>query len=400
MIKAVEKIAQQEGTPFYIYDEAMMISRVQEMFGFFQGIRAYPTFAVKANANPHLLGVFVREGLGMDVISVGEWMAARRAGADPKNIVWNGNVKQVDEMHFMVKEGLGWANVDSFRELENWNRIKGLDTTALPGLFIRINPSVGADTHPSIATGKGEHKFGISCKELPDVMAYAAQFHLPVVGMHVHIGSQITAIEPLREAIHIVSQEAKTYGLTRINIGGGWGIAYAEGSSLDLKAFRKQAFPLLSSFKVWCELGRFLLGEAGWYIVRVGEVRNRDEGVLVITDGGMHHLLRPSLYQARHTFSLAGSGSEERGKVKIMGRLCETGDVLVPETEGVIPKEGDLLAIHQAGAYGFSMASHYNAFPLPSEWLVKKDGKVMCIRHRESPDAFLHAVPLPEELEC
>ncbi len=400
MISNVPKIAQQEGTPFYCYDESMMIKRIQEMFTFFQGIRAYPTFAVKANANPHLLSIFVREGLGMDVISRGEWLAARRAGADPKNIVWNGNVKQLDEMQFMIKEGLGWANVDSFHELEKWNRVKGLDPSGLPGLFIRINPSIGADTHPSIATGKGEHKFGISCKELPDVMAYASQFHLPVVGMHVHIGSQITAVEPLIEAMKIVSQEAKTYGLSKINIGGGWGIAYAEGSSLDLSKLRKEAFSILSSFKVWCELGRFLLGEAGWYIVRVGETRLSEGSTLVITDGGMHHLLRPSLYQARHTFSLVGSDSEEQGKLKIMGRLCETGDVLVPEGEGVIPNEGDLIAIHQAGAYGFSMASHYNAFPLPSEWLVKKDGRVKCIRHQEAPDAFLQAVPLEAGLEC
>ncbi|HOI25656.1 MAG TPA: diaminopimelate decarboxylase [Caldisericia bacterium] len=398
MLAQVEALALKVATPFYCYDESKIATHLAKMKAFFEGLDAFPGFAMKANANPHLMKLFLAQGLGMDVISKGEFLSARCAGADPAKIIWNGNIKSLDEMRWMCRQGLGWVNVDSFQELRRWKNLMDEGSDRLPGLFIRVNPEISADTHPSIATGLGVHKFGIGLHELAEVVAFACLHTLPLKGLHVHIGSQISDFKTLEKAYAVVCEEAGKYGLTHVNLGGGWGIPYAEGRELDLLELRRAVGDFLKPFTVFCELGRFLIGEAGWYVVRVREVRKSAGTSLVITDGGMHHLLRPSLYQAEHGFSVFGPESGEKRRIKVMGRLCESGDLLIPETMACLPQEDSLIAIHQAGAYGFSMASHYNGFPLPSEWLLRCNGEWQCIREEEEAGAFLHAVP--GGLEC
>jgi diaminopimelate decarboxylase len=393
MLAQVEALALKVATPFYCYDESKIDFQLSRMKAFFEGLDAFPGFAMKANANPYLMKLFLAQGVGMDVISSGEFLSARCAGADPANIIWNGNIKSLDEMRWMCRQGLGWVNVDSFQELRRWKSLMDGGDERLPGLFVRINPEIAADTHPSIATGLGVHKFGIGLYELAEVMTFARLYDLPIKGLHVHIGSQICDFKTLEKAYAMVCEEATKYGLKHVNLGGGWGIPYAEGRELDLLELRRAVRDFLKPFTVFCELGRFLIGEAGYYVVRVREVRKSAGACLVITDGGMHHLLRPSLYQAEHGFSVLGPESGEKRRIKVMGRLCESGDVLIPETMACLPQEDSLIAIHQAGAYGFSMASHYNGFPLPSEWLLKSSGEWQCIREQEEAGAFLHAVP-------
>jgi len=370
-------------TPYYLYREEVIENQIQKVRAFFSGSVYRCHFAVKSNANPVLLRYLHEQGFGMDVISQGEWQAAHLAGVKGAEMIWNGNVKKEEEMSFFLDDGIGIVNIDSFREIEQWGRMHQKQPT-IPSLFIRINPSIDAGTHPYISTGNKAHKFGIGIDKLDEALDLAKSYSLRIEGLHAHIGSQITDPEILAKAYQEIITLSEQYDFSTVNLGGGWGIPYQDVHALDLGALRHRVLPILKRISVYCELGRFIIGEAGSYVVKVEDVRFLDsKHVMVITDGGMHHFIRPALYQAKHTFTVTQPSEAGVYQLSIMGRLCESGDILASGMD-MIPEIGSLLYVHQAGAYGFSMASRYNGFPLPGEYLQKKSGEIVCIRQPEN----------------
>ncbi|MDD4663846.1 MAG: diaminopimelate decarboxylase [Caldisericia bacterium] len=369
-------------TPYYLYREEVIERQIQQVHAFFSGSVYRCYFAVKSNANPVLLRYLHERGFGMDVISQGEWYAAHLAGVKGAEMIWNGNVKKEEEMSFFLDDKVGLVNIDSFREIEQWGRIHQTHHTT-PSLFIRINPSIDAGTHPYISTGNKAHKFGIGTERLDEALDLAKSYSLRIDGLHAHIGSQITDPEILAKAYQEIILLSEAYGFPAVNLGGGWGIPYMDGNSLDLNTLRQLTLPYLTKLPVLCELGRYIVAQAGSYVVKVEDVRFIDQQhVMVITDGGMHHFIRPALYQAKHTFTVTQPSQAGFYQLSIMGRLCESGDILASGID-MVPEIGSLLYIHQAGAYGFSMASRYNGFPLPGEYLQKKSGETVCIRQPE-----------------
>jgi diaminopimelate decarboxylase len=388
MKSLLETIARTVTTPFFLYHESMIQSRIEDVLHVFSAIDFRPTFAVKANANPFLLSVFQAYGIGADFISRGEFEASRAGGIPTNQMTWNGNVKSEEDMLFFSKQHIQNVNIDSIYELQKWGQLKSNHDLPLPSLFLRINPSIEVSTHPYIKTGMKQHKFGISLNDIDFCLRTAQDYGLTIRGFHIHIGSQITDSHSFEKAYSYISKLSQHYGFSDINIGGGWGIPYFEKNHLDLKHMKSIASSLFSGFCIWCELGRYLIGEAGWYIVRACENRDSETETMCITDGGMNHLLRPSLYKAHHSFSSTDPIPQKKS-VRIMGRLCETGDILVPSTVQNCPAQGSLIAIHQSGAYGFSMSNHYNGFPLPAEVFLSQNGKWKIIRKAESNTSFL-----------
>ncbi len=380
-----EEIAKKFGTPTYVYFADTIRERAKKVLEVFENLEVLPTFAVKANGNPVLLRILKDAGYGMDVVTPGELLASELAGVSTNKIVWNGNGKTEEEMKFFLSKGVKMVNVDSFEEMELWRKMKACDLD----FFIRVNPDVDPKTHPHISTGLKKHKFGIPLNFLEDFLNKFSDMN--IVGLHVHIGSQITDVSPFVEAIGKVVEASDKYGFKSINIGGGWGINY-EGKELDLEEFKEKVVPLLEGKKVIFEIGRYIIGPAGVLLLRVVRVKKGNKN-FIVTDGGMNTLIRPSLYSAHHSIEILGR-SENVKKFDVVGPLCESGDILGIDRYLPEPKEGDLLIVENAGAYGFSMANNYNSTLKPAEVLVD-DGKLYLIRKREGLDDLFKNVIFP-----
>ncbi|MCD6551037.1 diaminopimelate decarboxylase [Thermotoga sp.] len=376
-METLKKAAETYGTPLYVYFEKAIRERARIVKEVFRGVNLLPTFAVKANNNPNLLTILREEGLGMDVVTKGELLAAKLAGVDPLLIVWNGNGKSKEEMVHFLEEGVRTINVDSFEEMEIW---EGLNPESV-SFFVRVNPEVDARTHPHISTGLRKHKFGIPLDLLDRFMRRFKNMNIK--GLHVHIGSQITKVEPLLEACEKVVEASRRYGFEEINIGGGWGINY-HGEELNVEEYKEKVVPLLVGFKrVFVEIGRYIIAPAGFLVLKVVLVKKRKEKVFVIVDGGMNTLIRPALYSAYHRIFVCGkSGAGIRADV--VGPLCESGDVIAYDRDLPVVEPGDFLVVENAGAYGYTMANNYNSTPKPAEVLVKKSGELVLIRRREN----------------
>jgi len=359
-------IADLFGTPTYVYDASEVRRRIRMVRDVFGGHNLSILFALKANANPALLRLMAQEGIGADVVSPGELVAAERAGMTP--VLWNGNGKTFNDKEFFVKEGFDILSLDSIEELEMWH---DFDVAKL----LRVNPNIDARTHPHISTGMKHHKFGVAIKEMHRVAD-------KIDGLHVHIGSQITSVEPYRAAYTQLMEESKRYNFKTLDLGGGWGIDY-NGESLDIDQMHYVIRTVFSGFngQLIVELGRFILGPAGFLMTRVVRVK-RGERAFIVTDAGMNDLIRPALYDAYHRIRVL----EPVGPAilcDVVGPLCETGDRLASNRELELPAEGSLLLVEDAGAYGFSMASNYNGMPLPAEVLWESNSPRL-IRRRQT----------------
>lgn len=372
----LRKVAEEFGTPVYVYFEDVIRERARRVRETFEGLNLFPTFAVKANNNPNLIKILKEEGFGVDVVTKGELLASKIAGVPPKNVVWNGNGKSREDMDFFLQEGVKIVNVDSFEEMEIWKE-KGIGVE----FFVRVNPEVDAKTHPHISTGLKRHKFGIPVE---DVDRFLAEYRdLNIRGFHVHIGSQITQTSPFLQAYESVVRLSERYGFDEVNIGGGWGVNY-KGEELDLEEYGKKVTSLLSGFKrIIVEIGRFIVAPAGFLVLRVLYVKRRREKNFVVVDGGMNVLIRPALYSAYHRIFVLGKRGTDM-VADVVGPLCESGDVLALERELPSVEPGDLLVVENAGAYGYAMASNYNSSPRPPEVLVTTNGETKLIRRRES----------------
>ena len=386
----VEEIVEKEGSPLYIYSKKALVERIR---AYREAFAAHPTlvaYAMKANGNLAILSLLAKEGAGIDVVSGGELFRARKAGVPADKIVFAGVGKSREEIAYALKEKILMFNVESQDELDHISEVAVALGTQAP-VALRVNPDVDPKTHPYISTGMKKSKFGIPVERA--VAEYQRASTLPgikIVGIHQHIGSQLTEIAPFRDAFDRLLAfhgELSRAGIkvTHLDLGGGLGIRYRSEeppSPADLAAL---VLPRVRDLGVTLVLepGRSIVGNAGILVTRVLYRKNTAVKSFVIGDAGMNDLLRPSLYGAHHDLLPVKEMKGEMIKGDLVGPICETGDFLATDREMPDFAAGDLIAVMSAGAYGFSMASNYNARPRPAEILV--DGSsYRVVRDRES----------------
>jgi len=379
----VKELSISYGTPLYVYFERIIRERAKIVMDIFNGINIFPTFACKANNNPNLIKIMYDEGFGTDIVTLGEYHASKLAGVPDEKILWNGNGKTSEEMAILSK--VRYVNVDSFDEFERWKEIK-----KRPELFLRINPDVDPKTHPHISTGLKKNKFGILLEDVKRELD-KSEIRNMISGFHIHIGSQITDVEPFRQAISQVVEISKKYGFSKINIGGGWGISYEE-KELDISEYKKSIVPLLQGFEqVILELGRYIVAPAGALILKVEYVKKTSDKTFVVVNGGMNLLIRPTLYNAYHGIKVFESSDEKR-VVDVVGPLCESGDVIAINRTIEVPRVDSYVVIENVGAYGYSMSSNYNSTLRPAEVLITEEKKPRLIRRRETIEDLFRTV--------
>ena len=386
----VEEIVEKEGSPLYIYSKNALVERIRAYREAFAGHPTLVAYAMKANGNLAILSLLAKEGAGIDVVSGGELFRARKAGVPADKIVFAGVGKSREEIAYALKEKILMFNVESQDELDHISEVAVALGTQAP-VALRVNPDVDPKTHPYISTGMKKSKFGIPVER--EVAEYQRAPTLPgikIVGIHQHIGSQLTEIAPFRDAFDRLLAfhgELSRAGIkvTHLDLGGGLGIRYRSEeppSPADLAAL---VLPRVKDLGVTLVLepGRSIVGNAGILVTRVLYRKNTAVKSFVIGDAGMNDLLRPSLYGAHHDLLPVKETKGETIKGDLVGPICETGDFLATDREMPDFAAGDLIAVMSAGAYGFSMASNYNARPRPAEILV--DGSsYRVVRDRES----------------
>ncbi len=401
----VTALADKVGTPFYVYSAATLRRHVRVMREAFEGIPTLVAYAMKANSNQAVLKVIAGAGAGADVVSGGELERAIAAGMPPEKIVFSGVGKTVAEMRRGLELGIKCFNLESEPELERLSMIAQSMGTVAP-VSVRINPDVDAGTHAKISTGKKENKFGIPYARALDVYArIAALPAVKAVGVDMHIGSQITDMTPFDNAYAllaslVVELRAAGHDIHHVDVGGGLGIPYHhdEDAPPDPVAYaavvRKHVAPL--GCELVLEPGRLIAGNAGILVTRVEYVKEGEKS-FVIVDAAMNDLIRPTLYEAHHDFQQVVHSNLPAITADIVGPVCETGDYLALGRRMPGVKEGDLLAVMSAGAYGAVMASTYNSRPLVPEVLVDGD-RWAVIRARPSIAALIALDTVPDWL--
>jgi diaminopimelate decarboxylase len=387
-----EQLVAEFGTPLYVYSRNAIIERYRAFDGAFAPLRRLIAYSVKANGNLAVLRTLARLGAGADIVSGGELYRAQAAGIPPERIVFSGVGKTVTEMAAGLKAGIYAFNVESEGELRALADLAATMGTRAP-IALRVNPDIESPTpHAYTRTGGRATKFGIPYDEARALYALAA--NLPAIhvrGIDVHIGSQIVDVEPYRQALERVLElvdalRADGIDLEFLDLGGGFGISYDEAGSPEAHEF---AGPLLADLerarlRLVLEPGRFIVGPAGVLLARVLYVKEMGGKTFVITDAGMNDLLRPSHYASYHRILPAElRDGRAEARVDIVGPICESGDFLALDRAMPRPEPGELLAIDTAGAYGFAMASTYNARPRPAEVIVDR-GRHHLARRRES----------------
>lgn len=405
----VQELAEEFGTPLYVYSRLEILDNYRAIDGALAGLDHVTSYALKANANGMLLRLLAEEGAGADVVSGGELALALRAGFPPERISFAGVGKREDEIEEALRAGIFSFNVESVQELQVISRLALREQTRAR-IALRINPNIDAQSHPYISTGLREHKFGIDSERAVEAYAYAAGLpSLDVTGIHSHIGSQITKIEPFTAAAAFLVQLTQTLrdrgiGISHIDLGGGFGVRYVnairhealpvEGTdSLSTRApadIVTAVRPLLepSGCALWLEPGRSIVASAGLLLTRTLYTKENGAKKFVIVDAGMNDLIRPSLYDAYHQIVPARIESYETETVDVVGPVCESGDFFARHRLMNKVKLQSVLAILTAGAYGFVNASHYNGRPRPAEVLVSGE-RVRVIRQRESLEHLL-----------
>jgi diaminopimelate decarboxylase len=386
---AVEDIATQYGTPLYIYSRATL---ERHWHAFDEGLGDYPhliCYAVKANSNLAVLEVMAKLGSGFDIVSVGELERVLVAGGDPKKIVFSGVGKLNHEIERALDVGILSFNVESASELERIENIARQKNKVAP-ISIRVNPDVDAETHPYIATGLRENKFGVNCEQALQLYQAAAQSdYLTIVGIDCHIGSQLTKIQPFLAALDYLLQlidQLKTVGITikHLNLGGGIGVPYTNETPPHPSEYSAAIKQRLQNYdlELILEPGRAIAANAGILVTRVEYLKQNVDKNFAVVDAGMNDILRPAIYSAHHDIIRVQQSDAAPRCYDIVGPVCETGDFLGKQ-RSLYLQEGDLLAVRSAGAYCFSMSSNYNSRPRAAEVLVDKN-QVYLVRERES----------------
>jgi diaminopimelate decarboxylase len=399
------RIAKEVGTPCYVYSHAALIRQFRAFDGAFHNIPHVVAFATKANSNLAILRLVAREGGGADIVSGGELYRALKAGIPPAKIVFAGVGKSREEIRYALESDILMFNVESSAELRVIDEVaEGLGRRARVAL--RINPDIDPKTHPYISTGLKKSKFGISADRALDEYKLASSLrHIEVVGVHKHIGSQLTDLAPFVDALKkvlMLVEALKGHGVTirYINIGGGLGITYSDEIPPKPQQLAEAISPLVRDLKcvLIMEPGRVIVGNAGVLLTRVLYTKEGEAKRFVIVDAAMNDLIRPSLYGAYHEIRPVRERSGgKRHVVDVVGPVCESGDFLAKDREMLDVEDGDLLAVMSAGAYGFVMSSNYNSRPRVPEVLVK-DGQFHVIRAREEYADLVKGEVIPEFL--
>lgn len=400
----VGELAKKYGTPLFIYSYGTLKRHFLAYEKAFKKIPHLICFALKANSNTAVIRTFAGLGGGADIVSGGELRRALKAGVGPKKIVYAGVGKTEDEIKYALEKGILMFNVESDQELLEINRIASLMNKKAP-VALRINPDIDPKTHPYISTGMKNHKFGIPIENAVDFYMMAEKLkNIDIVGVHKHIGSQITEVTPYVDALNrivlLVDLLAESgFTIKYLDIGGGLGIKYA-GEAPPLPSYlASKLLPVLRGrdFIVILEPGRSLVGNAGIFVTKVLYTKRGDGKNFVIVDGGMNDLMRPTLYNAFHDIIHVRKTGKRPVKSDVVGPICESGDFLGKERMIPRPEKGDLLAAMSAGAYGFSMSSNYNSRPRAAEVMVAGN-KHFLIKRRETLNDLLRGESIPEFL--
>ncbi len=388
-------LANQFGTPLYVYSQQALNQAFTDYQTAFAALNPLICYAVKANSNLSIIRHFARLGCGFDIVSGGELARVLAAGGDASKTIFSGVGKSVAEIEYALQQGIKCFNVESLPELERINEVAARLGVRAP-ISLRINPDVDAQTHPYISTGLKANKFGIAMSDAEAAYHHAATLpHLQIVGIDCHIGSQLIKLEPLIEACErllllIDRLTAQGIHLEHLDLGGGAGIVYRDEDVPDLAAYAQAVHQLIGErpLSLILEPGRSLVGNAGFLLTRVEYVKQNEDKQFVIVDAAMNDLMRPALYQAYHHITNAENSPITPFIADIVGPICETGDFLAQNRE-IAAQAGDVLVIHSAGAYAFSMASNYNTRPRAAEVWVSGDS-VHTIRERETLAQLMH----------
>ena len=405
---SIKEIAKKVGTPFYVYSTATLRRHFDLFESALSGIDHLICFAVKAASNQAILRTLANFGAGMDVVSGGEYKRAREAGVEGSQIVFSGVGKTGAEMKLALTEGVRQFNVESEEELQVLSAIAHNMDKVAP-ITIRVNPDVDAKTHEKIATGKAENKFGIPISRAREVYAKAASLPgIKVVGIDVHIGSQLTQLLPFEEAYKKLADltemlRSDGHEIKRLDLGGGLGIPYGskDGSPPTPKEYGQMIKRVLGHLNCEIEIepGRLLVGNAGLLVSEVIYVKKGHDREFLILDAAMNDLLRPALYEAYHDIVpvMQPSVNQKNTVYDVVGPVCETGDTFAKSRTMHICKPGELVAFRSAGAYGAAMASEYNTRPLVPEVLVN-NSDYSEIRERPTLDEIIGRDKIPNWL--
>ena len=398
-------IAASVGTPFYCYSSATLTRHFRLFDEALSGLDHLVCYAMKANSNQAVLTLLAGLGAGMDVVSGGEYARARAAGVPGERIVFSGVGKTREEMRIALEGGIRQFNVESEPEMAALNEV-ALSLGTVAPITVRVNPDVDAKTHAKIATGKSENKFGIPISRAQAVYAHAASLPgLRVVGIDVHIGSQLTDLEPFRAAYRKVADLTRTlrdagHQITRLDLGGGLGIPYARSNEAPPLPVEYGRMVHEELGDLGCEIeiepGRLIAGNAGILVSRVIYVKSGEGRDFLILDAAMNDLIRPSMYDAHHDIVPLSEPAPgvEQVPYDVVGPVCESGDTFAKQRLMPPLQSGDLVAFRSAGAYGAVMSSEYNTRPLIPEVLVQKD-QFAVIRARPTFDEIINRDTIP-----
>ena len=402
---AIADIAQAVGTPFYVYSTATLERHYRLFDEALEGMDHLICFAMKAASNTAVMRTLALLGAGADVVSIGEYLKAKAAGVSGDRIVFSGVGKTREEMRVALEGGIRQFNVESEPELRALSEVASTMGTKAP-VTIRINPDVDAKTHEKIATGKKENKFGIPITRAHAVYAEAAALPgIEVVGIDVHIGSQLTDLTPFAEAYRKVADltaelRADGHDIRRLDLGGGLGIPYERSNSAPPLPIEYGAVIRDTLGHLGCEIeiepGRLIAGNAGLLVSRVIYVKSGEERDFLILDAAMNDLVRPSMYGAHHDIVPVNEPApgDLPHPYDVVGPVCETGDTFAKQRHLPVLQSDDLVAFRSAGAYGAVMASEYNTRPLIPEVLVKGD-QFAVIRARPTYDEMIKRDNIP-----
>jgi diaminopimelate decarboxylase len=407
---ALQRIAQEVGTPAYVYSLATLRRHYQVFDQAFAKTPHIVCYSVKANSNLALLKAFAHQGSGFDIVSGGELFRALKAGGDPKKIVFSGVGKKKTEIEYALNSGILMFNVESDEELTALNEIAAGVGKKAP-ISLRVNPDVDPQTHPYISTGMKKAKFGVDIKKSLESYKKAVSLkNIDVVGVDCHIGSQLTSLTPFVDALakvreyldRVLAGELKKEGaeIRYLDLGGGLGINYHDETPPLPEAYAKAIIQGLEGLDVTLilEPGRVIVGNAGILLTEVQYVKETETKKFVIVDGGMNDLIRPALYGSYQAVQPVVESQSEKIVADVVGPICESGDFFAKDREITRPRRGDLLAVMSAGAYGFVMASNYNSHPKAPEILVDGD-QYHIVRKRETLDDLINGEVIPASLQ-
>jgi len=401
----LSRIAAEFGTPCFVYSKAALTNAWNDFTAELAGRDALVCYAMKANSNLAILSTFAKLGAGFDIVSGGELKRVLAAGGNPRKVIFSGVGKTVAEIEFALAQNILCFNIESAPELERVAQVAARLGKVAP-ISLRVNPDVDAGTHPYISTGLKENKFGVAFEEALALYKRASSLpQLSIEGIDCHIGSQLTDVSPLLEALDKMLGLIDALGqagitIHHLDLGGGLGIRYTDETPPDPRTYMREVIRRVGDrkLKLMFEPGRNLVGNAGVLLTRVEHIKTNGAKNFAIIDAAMNDLLRPSLYEAYHRIEpvrghVAGQAVKS-ASYDIVGPVCESGDFLGRDRELALA-EGDLLAVLSAGAYGMVMSSNYNTRPRAAEVLV--DGsKVHLVRRRERVEDLYAGESVPE----